>query len=631
MKKSGILMILLVLLFSLALYACDGGKSGTGSMELELVWSDEFDGAKLNDNNWTHETGGGGWGNGELQYYQEDNTKVEGGMLKISAKEETKQDNMGYSYDYTSSRIITKNKFSQAFGKIEARIKMPAGKGLWPAFWMLPESSPYGGWPESGEIDIFEGVGRTPEKYTATLHTGESGTDKAIPKSYSFKSGSTISDFHVYGVDWKYGEINFTCDGEVFHTVSSWRSLGFEMPAPFDTPFFIIINFAIGGVYDNYTRPDAGDPLGDLEVDYVRAYQYSKYKVYNQESTTVYFSLNDPADVRAEISQKPKNVYYKDQELSKDNYSYKNGTLTIKKSLFTDELVEDDFGLIYTQDRKFVLEYSDYSELLTVRIANYITTTDQFKRIAEDMNGHYILGCDLDFTGEDFEPIGKWNNSSFNGTLDGKGHKLKNIRISQLVLAEGTSNFYDNAENYNIGIFNKISASGIVKNLAVSGAYFRVVTGGAIAGVNYGTIENCYVDLEMEGKFFRGDHWIWYHDSKSFNGGVTAINQGTIRNCIALFSGETEDGVIAGSNYGTIDYCYGVDLKSRPDRTNGICFVGGWSWNGSGHDRIPGKDPTNSAVLTQTELRNSKTIRNNFDRAVWNLQAGYAPTLKIQE
>ncbi|MCA1029520.1 carbohydrate binding domain-containing protein [Bacillus timonensis] len=254
----------------------------------KLVWSDEFNGTELDQTKWSYDTGNGfvdpsgnyipGWGNQELQYYSEDNVKVQDGKLLIEGKKETAFDDRG-TYEYTSGKVTTRGKFSKTFGKFEARIKLPQGQGFWPAFWMMPEDDVYGGWAASGEIDIMEAAGGRTNKVGGAIHYGGQWPNNAYTaKDYTFPDGQDITDFHVYSVEWEPGEIRFYVDGNLFQTLNNWNSTGagnatkYSYPAPFDQEFFLILNLAIGGWYGG--NPDATTNFpGTMEVDYVKVYE----------------------------------------------------------------------------------------------------------------------------------------------------------------------------------------------------------------------------------------------------------------------------------------------------------------------------------------------------------------------
>lgn len=259
----------------------------------KLVWSDEFNGpesgedeANLDSNGvdldrWDYQLGTGaqygldGWGNNEEQYYRSENIKVEDGLLSITAQEESFE-----GKDYTSGRLFTEPTFSQTYGKFEARMKLPEGQGLWPAFWLMPKDSEYGVWASSGEIDIMEAKGRLPEQVGGAIHFGKNWpSNKLFSKDYHFTEGEDITDYHVYGLEWEPGELRWYVDGELYQTVNNWDSWGagqpakYAYPAPFDKPFYLILNLAVGGNFDGGVLPDTSALPAEMLVDYVRVYE----------------------------------------------------------------------------------------------------------------------------------------------------------------------------------------------------------------------------------------------------------------------------------------------------------------------------------------------------------------------
>lgn len=231
-----------------------------------LVWNDEFDGDSIDEANWTYDLGAGGWGNGESQHYtnRPENARPEDGMLVIEARQEKY---MG-SY-YTSARLKSQGLQEFQYGRIEARLKVPAGKGLWPAFWMLGSNFSTVGWPDCGEIDIMEYIGREPDLILGTIHgPGYSG---ALGLSHWNRQDYDIADdFHTYGVEWDEDQITWFYDGEEYGTYS--RSDVGERDWPFDQPFFFILNLAIGGTLPGPVGLDTVFPAQYL-VDYVRVFQ----------------------------------------------------------------------------------------------------------------------------------------------------------------------------------------------------------------------------------------------------------------------------------------------------------------------------------------------------------------------
>ncbi len=248
----------------------------------KLVWEDNFDGEKLNLDDWNFEYHEPGWVNAELQAYvdSERNTYVKDGMLYIQAIKEMID---GKPY-YTSGRINTQKKHDFQYGRFEVRAKVPSGKGFLPAFWMMPtDESFYGQWPKCGEIDIMEVHGSALSTSYGTLHFGEPHTQKQ--GSYTLPDGQeNFSEaFHVFACEWDPGEFRFYVDGHLFYTVNDWftKKPGFgevAYPAPYDQPFYLILNLAVGGSWVGY--PDEDAVFGDnaqFVIDYVRAYQKDSY------------------------------------------------------------------------------------------------------------------------------------------------------------------------------------------------------------------------------------------------------------------------------------------------------------------------------------------------------------------
>ena len=249
---------------------------------LTLVWSDEFNGDRLDPEVWFFESGDGsqygipGWGNGERQWYLPDNARLEDGKLKITARRET----VG-NFGFTSARINTRDRFAFKYGRIEASIKLPSGQGLWPAFWMLAQDSPYGEWPSSGEIDILEavnldgfpgpgGAGGGNEIF-GTLHFGGGNLGRIIASNSYVPSTDVTEDFRTYALEWDEDEIRWYYDGILYAVENSWRSNAAPFPAPFDQPFYILLNLAVGGNFPG--SPDGSTPSSaTMEVDWVRVY-----------------------------------------------------------------------------------------------------------------------------------------------------------------------------------------------------------------------------------------------------------------------------------------------------------------------------------------------------------------------
>lgn len=259
----------------------------------KLVWSDEFDGpdgSAPDPTWWTYDlgVGGNGWGNNELEYYTKrpENVEIEGGNLVITARRETfsRPADPGptphrtggaatVTREYTSARIKTQGLFSQAYGKFEARIRIPSGQGMWPAFWMLGADVDKVHWPGCGEIDVMENIGKEPSTVHGSLHgpgPGGVGTDD-MTAPFALPHGQRFSDgFHVFGVEWEPGAIDFYVDNVKYFTATP-RGMPHGTGWVFDHPFFLLLNLAVGGDWPG--SPDSSTQFAQqMLVDYVRVY-----------------------------------------------------------------------------------------------------------------------------------------------------------------------------------------------------------------------------------------------------------------------------------------------------------------------------------------------------------------------
>jgi beta-glucanase (GH16 family) len=238
----------------------------------KLVWSDEFNTpGKPDDKKWDYDLGNGdnGWGNNELEYYTNDpkNVRVENGNLVIEAIKEPKG-----GFNYTSTRILSKNKGDWTYGRIEVRAKLPKGRGTWPAIWMLPTEWKYGGWPESGEIDIMEHVGFDPGVVHANLHSGKYNHIKKTNVDGKVTVPDAMDAFHVYAIDWTKDKIDFYVDDNLYHSLRHQPGDDY-MGWPFDQKFHLIMNIAVGGGWGGQKGVDESIWPQRMEVDYVRVYQ----------------------------------------------------------------------------------------------------------------------------------------------------------------------------------------------------------------------------------------------------------------------------------------------------------------------------------------------------------------------
>lgn len=272
MRRS-ILMVVLLTAFALPICARQKASAPLRS-GWELTWSDEFNSGSAPDpSKWKFAMGGNGWGNKELEYYtsRRQNARVRHGNLEIIARKESYTGQDGVKRDYTSARLITSGKFEQAYGRFEARIKIPYGQGVWPAFWLLGADDKQVGWPRCGEIDIMENIGREPSTVHGTIHGPGYSGGKGIGAPYSLTSGRFADDFHVYAVEWQPDEIRFYVDDHLYATRKP-SDLPPGTKWVYDHPFYILLNFAVGGAWPG--NPDATTSFPQtMFIDYVRVYK----------------------------------------------------------------------------------------------------------------------------------------------------------------------------------------------------------------------------------------------------------------------------------------------------------------------------------------------------------------------
>lgn len=265
MKSHTITITKSILFFGalLALSAC-GDNTGLEERSYEMVWQDEFDtDGALDESKWAYDLGGGGWGNNELQTYTNNpqNIRKEDGSLLITAI------NTGGSF--TSARIKTQGKFDQVYGRFEARIKLPWGPGIWPAFWMLGADIETNPWPACGEIDIMEYRGQEPNLIHGSVHGPGYSGGAAITKSYGFPNDRFDVDYHIFAVEWGEDFIQYFVDDVLYQEIQPGDLTGEWV---FDHPFFIILNMAVGGDYVGFPTEDTPFPQ-TMYIDYVRVYE----------------------------------------------------------------------------------------------------------------------------------------------------------------------------------------------------------------------------------------------------------------------------------------------------------------------------------------------------------------------
>ena len=260
------LLIMLIVVMS-----CETDDTQEVATLTNLVMSDEFDteGAP-NSALWTFDIGrgsnGDGWGNQELQYYTDrtENVKVENGFLLITAQEEPFE-----GASYTSARLKTEGKFEQQYGRFEARIRLPYGKGLWPAFWLLGNDCDQNIWPQCGEIDIMEYLGDSPTKVFGTVHGPGYSGGEGETKGYTLENDRFDTGFHIFGIEWGPDYINYYVDGDLYNQITPDDVAGEWV---FDHPFYIIMNVAVGGSFPGSPNAETVFPQ-TMVVDYVRVYQ----------------------------------------------------------------------------------------------------------------------------------------------------------------------------------------------------------------------------------------------------------------------------------------------------------------------------------------------------------------------
>jgi beta-glucanase (GH16 family) len=246
--------------------------------EWRLVWSDEFDYKGLPDpKKWDYDVGGHGWGNKELQFYtarRNENARVENGWLIIEARKELWQGS-----EYTSARLVSRGKADWTYGRVEVRAKLPSGRGTWPAIWMLPTGWTYGSWPRSGEIDIMEHVGFDPDVVHASIHTSAYNHTINTQKTAALRVANARRDFNVYAIEWTPEEIRGFVNHQLYFTFRNERPTN---PAadfrqwPFDKPFHLLLNLAVGGTWGGQQGVDPTIWPQRFEIDYVRVYQLTK-------------------------------------------------------------------------------------------------------------------------------------------------------------------------------------------------------------------------------------------------------------------------------------------------------------------------------------------------------------------
>lgn len=250
-------------------YVPQGPHDKGWTFETAPVWAEEFNYTGQPDPaKWGYDIGGSGWGNNELQYYTgtRNNSNVSDGKLFITARKESIN-----GMEYSSARLVSKNKGDFLYGRIEAKAKLPTGRGTWPAIWMLPTDWEYGSWPKSGEIDIMEHVGYDQDKVHITVHTEAYNHSKGTQRGKSKVVENASTDFHVYRVDWTpYAIRGYIDDQQVFNFVNEGKG---SAVWPFDKRFHLLLNLAVGGNWGGAQGVDASIFPQTMEIDYIRVYK----------------------------------------------------------------------------------------------------------------------------------------------------------------------------------------------------------------------------------------------------------------------------------------------------------------------------------------------------------------------
>ena len=377
--------------------------------KFKLIWSDEFEGDNVDMTKWSYELGNwkldehgnyitNGWGNNEQQFYTDKNAAVNDDILTISARHENYVDEVQGSYDYTSSRLSTQHKFSTCGGKIEVRSRCDSGKSLWPAIWMLPEDSLYGGWAASGEIDIMEGWGSTPEKICGTIHFGDLWPNNTyLTKDYLFENGDSTENWHTYSIEWEKDYIRWYVDDVLYSEQTDWYSANRQYPAPFDQNFYLILNLAVGGHFDGVDGIYGDSSIfangeKQFQIDYVRVYE-------NTESDFVPSEIKSAA-LKSYMEGSAATLTNKDNctEFAIENV----GTLEYSilgiipaQNVKAGEEYTLSFGINSTADREVIVTVEDtsYNRYLDKKIA----LTSDIQRFAYDVKFENDMSADIKF------------------------------------------------------------------------------------------------------------------------------------------------------------------------------------------------------------------------------------------
>lgn len=463
-----------------------------------LIWSDEFDGNNIDLNKWSYELGNwkldengnyitSGWGNNEQQFYTDKNASVSDGVLTISARYENYSDEIQGNYAYTSSKLSTQYKFSTCGGRIEVRSRCDSGKSLWPAIWMLPEDSLYGGWAASGEIDIMEGWGSTPEKICGTIHFGDLWPNNTyLTNDYFFENGDSTENWHTYAIEWDSDYIRWYVDDVLYSEQTEWYSANRKSPAPFDQNFYLILNLAVGGHFDGIDGI-YGDPSTfangekQLQIDYVRVYKntHSDFKPSEIKSAALKPYMEGSA-----ASLKNMDGYTEFTIENVGTFEYGIMGLIPAQKIKAGESYRLSFGISSTIEREAVITVEDhvYERYLDKKI----TLTNEIQYISYDVNFQKDMSADIKFQlgniGDSSE-IGphtvvvsdiKWEKITENlpGDVNGDGivSSADLVLLSKRLLGADVVVVYENSDLYSDGrldVFDLIKLREIVINQLV--------------------------------------------------------------------------------------------------------------------------------------------------------------------
>ncbi len=368
-----------------------------------LTWADEFDKGSLDMTKWSYDIGNwkldekgnyetNGWGNNEQEFYTDKNTEVSDGTLKIYAKKEQYSDPVQGNYDYTSAKLITQGKFDMCYGKVDIRARVDSGKSLWPALWMLPTDSVYGRWAASGEIDIMEGWGSTPEKVCGTIHFGDTWPGNTyLTENYTFSGGDSTENWHNYSVEWEPGEIRWYIDDVLYSTQNKWNSAGRAFPAPFDQNFYLIMNLAVGGTFDGIDGVGAepatfANGPKKMEVDYVRVYQKNGEAYTPDEPSQKYMKSYVMEGGDGSVSNSDSGTAVKVDSPGDKPYSIMACVENLKVK--ASKTYGIDFDIVSSSGRNFVL---------TAENSEYVRSLDETLSInGEKKHFHFDLTPDTD-------------------------------------------------------------------------------------------------------------------------------------------------------------------------------------------------------------------------------------------